>query len=195
MIFNKVKKKLNISIFIYFSLAVLTTSILVILIIWRRVRIQIRNFLYPLRTQFPHTPSDFAVEQWESVRFQSSDGLCLSGWYIPSNPKSDGGTLIFIHGHSQNRGELLAEAAMLTSHGYGVLLFDLRNSGESEGIITTGYREVEGCKGHCKLSTQSIRSKPLSDWINRTLIRGRNCHSSSSSHTRSACCSRISYFY
>jgi uncharacterized protein len=32
---------------------------------------------------------------------------------------------------------MLAEAAMVVKHGYGALLFDLRNHGESEGTITT----------------------------------------------------------
>ena len=54
------------------------------------------------------------------------DGLVLEGWYIPSR---NGAAVIAFPGRasSQDRAKLLAR------HGYGVLLFDRRGEGESEG--------------------------------------------------------------
>jgi len=62
----------------------------------------------------------------ENVEFTTSDGLRLRGWYIPSR---NGAAVISFPGRasSQQRAKLLAR------HGYGVLLFDRRGEGESEG--------------------------------------------------------------
>ena len=104
--------------------------------------------VHPGRTQPTRTPADWGVERWEEVRFATPDGLQLGGWFIPPDPQGDGATLIFVHGLSGNRGQLLDEAAMLAAHGYGALLFDMRNQGRSQGTITTlGYTEVEDVRG------------------------------------------------
>jgi fermentation-respiration switch protein FrsA (DUF1100 family) len=106
------------------------------------------NLVHPLRTQPAYTPTDKGVARWEDVRFASVDGLQLGGWFIPPDPKGDGATLVFVHGLGNNRGELLDEAAVLASHGYGALLIDLRNHGKSQGAVTTlGYTEAEDVRG------------------------------------------------
>jgi fermentation-respiration switch protein FrsA (DUF1100 family) len=100
--------------------------------------------LHPARNQPTRTPADLGWDGWEEVRFSTSDGLELGGWFIPPDARGDGAILIFVHGHSANREEFLDEALMLTRYGYGSLLIDLRNHGQSEGFITTlGYAEVE----------------------------------------------------
>ena len=62
----------------------------------------------------------------ENVSFRTSDGLRLEGWFIPSR---NGATVIAIPGRSGPQ----AQTRMLVSHGYGVLLFDRRGEGASEG--------------------------------------------------------------
>src|SRR5262249_35577301 len=63
---------------------------------------------------------------YEDVEFRTSDGLLLRGWYIRSR---NGAAVISFPGRAgtQKRAKLLAR------HGYGVLLFDRRGEGESEG--------------------------------------------------------------
>jgi pimeloyl-ACP methyl ester carboxylesterase len=63
---------------------------------------------------------------YEDVEFTTADGLRLRGWYIRSR---NGAAVISFPGRasSQKRAKLLAR------HGYGVLLFDRRGEGESEG--------------------------------------------------------------
>ena len=63
---------------------------------------------------------------YEKVAFTTDDGLRLEGWYIRSR---NGAAVISFPGRasSQKRAKLLAR------HGYGVLLFDRRGEGESEG--------------------------------------------------------------
>ena len=62
----------------------------------------------------------------ENVSFTTSDGLELQGWYVPSK---NGAAVIAFPGRSGPQ----AHARMLASHGYGVLLFDRRGEGKSEG--------------------------------------------------------------
>jgi len=62
----------------------------------------------------------------EEVSFETSDGLRLSGWYVPSE---NGAAVIAFPG----RKSAVPHARMLAEHGYGVLLLDMRGNGESEG--------------------------------------------------------------
>lgn len=63
---------------------------------------------------------------YEEVQFRTSDGLLLKGWNIPSK---NGAVVISFPGRSGTQ----QQARMLARHGYGVLLFDRRGEGESEG--------------------------------------------------------------
>jgi len=63
---------------------------------------------------------------YERVSFTTADGLRLTGWYVPS----ENGAAIVL---SPGRRGPLAHARLLARHGYGVLLFDRRGEGESEG--------------------------------------------------------------
>jgi uncharacterized protein len=65
------------------------------------------------------------------VRFRASDGLELAGWYRPSD---NGAAVVVVHGGSSDRKGSIAHASMLARHGYGVLLYDARGRGESEGM-------------------------------------------------------------
>ena len=62
----------------------------------------------------------------EDVSFTTSDGLRLEGWFVPSR---NGATVIVFPGRSG----LQKHARILVRHGYGVLLFDRRGEGASEG--------------------------------------------------------------
>ncbi len=62
----------------------------------------------------------------EDVSFTTSDGLQLHGWYIPSR---NGAAIVDFPGRLGTQ----APARMLARHGYGVLVFDRRGEGRSEG--------------------------------------------------------------
>ena len=64
--------------------------------------------------------------EYENVKFETSDGLELEGWYIPSE---NGAAVIAFPGRSGPR----QAASFLARHGYGVLLFDRRGEGDSDG--------------------------------------------------------------
>ena len=79
------------------------------------------------RAEVP-TPSLGAAH--EEVAFTTSDGLRLQGWFVPSR---NGATVIAFPGRSGPQ----KHTRMLVSHGYGVLLFDRRGEGASEGAPNT----------------------------------------------------------
>ncbi|NIM93592.1 MAG: alpha/beta fold hydrolase [Anaerolineales bacterium] len=104
--------------------------------------------VHPTRTTALRTPLDVGLEDWEDVSFLSEDGLLIYGWFIPSGREGASATLIFVHGLGSNREGLLEQANLLHDHGYNALLLDLRNHGESEGLLTTlGYLEVHDIEG------------------------------------------------
>ena len=68
---------------------------------------------------------------YANVTFEARDGLELAGWYRPSR---NGAAVIVVHGGSSDRKGSIAHASMLARHGYGVLLYDARGRGESDGM-------------------------------------------------------------
>src|SRR4051812_33848469 len=77
---------------------------------------------------------------YENVSFRTSDGLRLEGWYVPSR---NGAAVISFPGRNGPQ----RQARMLARHGYGVLLFDRRGEGRSEGAPNAwgwgGERDIE----------------------------------------------------
>jgi hypothetical protein len=73
-----------------------------------------------------HVPTADLGAPYEDVEFTTSDGLRLKGWYIESK---NGAAVISFPGRAASQ----KRAKMMADHGYGVLLFDRRGEGESEG--------------------------------------------------------------
>jgi hypothetical protein len=67
---------------------------------------------------------------YEPVTFRASDGLRISGWYVRSRNRA---AVILVHGGGGDRTGPVRHAELLRRHGYGVLLYDSRGRGESEG--------------------------------------------------------------
>src|SRR3954454_9375330 len=77
------------------------------------------------------SPPDAA---YKTVSFTASDDVDLEGWYRPSR---NGAAVLMISGGGGNRRSTLRHAKMLVRHGYGVLLYDPRGSGNSEGTVNS----------------------------------------------------------
>jgi dienelactone hydrolase len=89
--------------------------------------------LFPLALSYVFTHSARAVvptaqlgAAYETVSFTTSDGLTLKGWYVPS--KNHAAVIA-----APGRAGAQKQARMLIRHGYGVLLFDRRGEGDSDG--------------------------------------------------------------
>ena len=99
------------------------------------------RLLHPRRTQPSQTPADFNLTA-ETVRIPVDD-IELVAWYISPGEAANGATLIYVHGFGGNRGALLEQVAAMHEVGYGALLLDMRNHGESDAAISTwGYSEA-----------------------------------------------------
>jgi alpha/beta superfamily hydrolase len=66
----------------------------------------------------------------QRVTFAAADGTALAGWYTPS---TNGATVIVLAGAGGTKADTAGQAAVLARHGYGVLAYDTRGSGESGG--------------------------------------------------------------
>ncbi|HEX5799845.1 MAG TPA: CocE/NonD family hydrolase [Gaiellaceae bacterium] len=73
-----------------------------------------------------HVPTPDLGAAHEDVSFTTSDGLRLQGWFVPSR---NGATVIVVPGRSGPQ----KQTRLLVRNGYGVLLFDRRGEGASEG--------------------------------------------------------------
>ena len=85
---------------------------------------------------------------YRDVTFRASDGLRINGWYRPSR---NGAAVLLVHGGGGDREGTVRHARMLVRHGYGVLMYDARGRGESEGS-PNGYgwkwtKDVAGALG------------------------------------------------
>jgi uncharacterized protein len=74
----------------------------------------------------PVVPAPSLGAAFEEVSFTTDDGLELEGWYVPSENRA---AVIAFPGRKGPQ----QQARMLVRHGYGVLLFDRRGEGDSEG--------------------------------------------------------------
>jgi len=99
----------------------------------------------PMDRNLTQTPSTYGAE-YKDVQFVASDGVSLSGWLLPSRSKHV--TIVYSHGLFRSRRELLERAVDFWKLGYGALLYDSRNHGDSgKAFVTLGYTErfdVEG---------------------------------------------------
>jgi len=102
------------------------------------------------------TPADDGLA-YKDVTFTSrTDHLLLSGWFIPGvvapGRLSVSETIVVVHGIRTNRADpgvgLLPLSAALAKHGFAVLAFDMRGSGDSSSAPTSlGYYEQRDVLG------------------------------------------------
>ena len=77
------------------------------------------------------SPADLDLN-YIDISLSTEDSLTLHGWYIPSTNRA---AVILVHAFNGNRTGTIYHAALLANHGYGVLLYDTRTQGESEGDL------------------------------------------------------------
>lgn len=106
----------------------------------------------------PITPVDLG-RPYQHVSFRTNDGLRLVGWYVPSLNRA---AVIAFPGRTGPVGQ----ARMLARHGYGVLMFDPRGAGESQGDYN-----AYGWKGERDLDA-AIRFLAIREDVDLTRIGG-----------------------
>jgi uncharacterized protein len=122
------------SIFLFATKLILTLTVLIALAGF----VAVNDALHPPRIIPPgNTLRKYTIE-YQSMDLITDDGVRLSAWYTP--PKN-GAVILLAHGYGDNRPEWIH--ALLAKKKYGVLAWDARAHGESDGDISTiGYLEV-----------------------------------------------------
>lgn len=89
-------------------------------------------------------PENYGCTNYENVSVPAGDDpdLTLRAWYFPPAPEKSRAIIIYVHGFQAERSWLLSQARFMIDEGYGALMLDLRNSGESDGN-TTCFGEKE----------------------------------------------------
>lgn len=140
---------------------------IVIALITAVVALFVKLMTSPPRQPLWASPDDLGLP-YENVNFPAHDGLRLSGWFLPASgsPTKKGATIILVHGWLWNRlgasaddvfsniigatpVEMLRLAHSLSNDGYNVLMYDMRNHGESAsgGPVTFGPEESNDLLG------------------------------------------------
>ncbi len=87
-------------------------------------------------------PSSIGLN-FESVSFETTDGVQLSGWFVPSDNAR--GVILFCHGNAGNISHRLESIQIFHRLGLDILIFDYRGYGQSEGTPDEygTYRDAE----------------------------------------------------
>lgn len=91
-------------------------------------------FFFDPRKEFVSNPA-VAANGYRDVFFRTSDNVRLNGWFMNSRTARKG-TIIYLHGYSQNISSQADKVLWLTGEGYDVFAFDYRGYGRSEGSPT-----------------------------------------------------------
>ena len=100
------------------------------------------TFLYRPVRQILYTPGELGLD-FESVVFESADGLRLTGWYVPADDSEL--TVLFCHGNGGNISHRLDSINIFYNLGVNCFIFDYRGYGESGGRTSEQgtYLDVE----------------------------------------------------
>ena len=95
------------------------------------IRTLANSLLYFPSRAIAETPDRAGLDS-RDLAFKTGDGERLHGWWIGARTKSLG-HLLLCHGNAGNVGDRVLHAALLTTAGFDVLLFDYRGYGRSSG--------------------------------------------------------------
>ncbi|MGH7318396.1 MAG: alpha/beta hydrolase [Candidatus Rokuibacteriota bacterium] len=100
-----------------------------------------RSFIYYPTRRLEGTPRDGGLV-YRDVRVTSDDGVPLHGWYVPGRRQV---TLLWCHGNAGNISHRVHNLRLIHERlGVGVLLFDYRGYGQSDGVPSEAgtYRDA-----------------------------------------------------
>jgi len=131
------------------------------------------GFLYIFQSSYVYYPERVLLADpgsigldFETVRFETEDGVKLSGWFIPSDNAK--GVILFCHGNAGNISHRLESIQIFHRLRLDVFIFDYRGYGESEGKPTE-YGTYEDAKAAWKYLIEVRQVIP-----NQLIVFGRS---------------------
>ena len=98
--------------------------------------------------------------QFQDIDLTTEDGVRLSAWYTPPQ---NGAVILVAHGYGDKRPEDFY--VLFASHGYGVIAWDFRAHGKSEGNFSSlGYYEVLDAKAALDFALEQPDVKHIGAW-------------------------------
>lgn len=141
-----------------------------------------KRLVNPPRQSLWATPGDLGLA-YDDIQFPAQDGVRIAGWFVPAaNAARKGATIVLIHDWPWNRlGEvaddlfsevtgrkpvdLLRLAFSLHQDGYNVLMYDMRNHGESAAAPPIAFGQEEAMDLLGALAYLNVRSDVDSERI------------------------------
>jgi len=126
------------------------------------------GFSYQQAMNYVHPPRNIATGdllkangiEYRDIELITEDGVKLSAWYTPPQ---NGAVILVAHGHADKRAEDFY--LLFASHGYGVIAWDFRAHGKSEGNFTTiGYYEVHDVKAALDFALAQPEIEHIGGW-------------------------------
>ena len=116
------------------------------------------SFVYYPESTFSANPSNIGFS-FENVSFETTDGVKLSGWFIPCDGAR--GVILFCHGNAGNISHRLDSIEIFHQLGLDIFIFDYRGYGQSEGKPSESgtYRDVEAAWQYLIKERQCMRDK------------------------------------
>ena len=121
-----------------------------VLVIIAGAYIAFAGFIFIFQSQYVYypervlsmDPSSIDLD-FESVSFETSDGVRLSGWFVPS--KDARGVILFCHGNAGNISHRLESIQIFYRLRLDTFIFDYRGYGQSEGKPSENgtYRDAD----------------------------------------------------
>jgi fermentation-respiration switch protein FrsA (DUF1100 family) len=99
-------------------------SLAALLFFWQE-----RLIYFPTRA-WAATPAEIGLA-YEEVWLEATDGVKLSGWFVPAEPAR--GVILFFHGNGGNISHRLESLELFHRLGLSVFILDYRGYGQSEG--------------------------------------------------------------
>jgi len=139
---------------------VVKTILLVTVLIVVAASFEVNHALHPPRIIPPGNTLRKYKIPYQNINLMTEDGIRLSAWYTPPR---NGSVILLAHSYGDNRPEWLHE--LLAKKGYGVLAWDARAHGASDGQISTiGYLEVLDVKAALDYAMSQPDVKHIGAW-------------------------------
>jgi uncharacterized protein len=74
---------------------------------------------------------------YEEIKFTTTEGITLRGWFIKGENNPTHRTLILLHGWHHDRERFIKHAKLFAENGFNVVIYDQRSHGESDNALIT----------------------------------------------------------